>query len=247
MSEEHNLIPFIDHQLTRLAGNADYSLMFQALTVARETIIKAAPNDQWLGSVTPHDMTVAELRTQLANTERKLREMTDAEHRLSDAYIRIRELVGTINMTGPVWANTEEAVKKLVEGGRSEPVTVTLPLKFSIPSHFSDKERYTAEGVNRGIDECAVVLHAAGVKLDSSYLGSWRSGHLLKEAGIMAAGVEQFAHNQLKVAQQFEDDNRPDWAFERKISAGNALEFADRLRSGHDFGVTESNPQGPAE
>lgn len=126
MSEEHNLIPFIDHQLTRLAGNADYTMMFQALTIARETIIKAAPNDQWLGSIIPHDMTVAELRTQLANTEKKLRAMIDAEHSLSDAYIRIRELVGTINMTGPVWANTEEAVKKLVEqaAAASKPLDV---------------------------------------------------------------------------------------------------------------------------
>lgn len=138
MSEEHNLIPFIDHQLTRLAGNPDYSQMFQALTVARETIIKAAPNDQWLGSVIPHDMTVAELRTQLANTEKKLREMIDAEHRLSDAYIRIRELVGTINMTGPVWKNTEEAVKKLVE--QAAVASKPLDIKFEVKSQKIESE-----------------------------------------------------------------------------------------------------------
>lgn len=151
MSEEHNLIPFIDHQLTRLAGNSDYSQMFQALTVARETIIKAAPNDQWLGSVIPHDMTVAELRTQLANTEKKLREMIDAEHRLSDAYIRIRELVGTINMTGPVWKNTEEAVKKLVE--QAAVASKPLDIKFEVKRHkIEPEEKHDPTGASPTCD-----------------------------------------------------------------------------------------------
>lgn len=161
MSEEHNLIPFIDHQLTRLAGNADYTQMFQALTVAREAIIKAAPNDQWLGAVIPHDMTVTELRTQLANTEQKLRAMIDAEHRLSDAYIRIRELVGTINMTGPVWANTEEAVKKLVEQTAvAAPKVVTLPK--------SQRLHGNGYGYYFDMNDVYVALETAGIQFKNS-------------------------------------------------------------------------------
>lgn len=231
MSEEHNLIPFIDHQLTRLAGNQDYSLMFQALTVAREAIIKASPDVQWQAADITRSMTEAELRVELGNTQRKLREMTIAEKQLSDAYIRIRELVGTIRMTGPIWANTEEAVKKLVEGRKPEPVKVKLPLKFSIPADFSDKERHTAEGINRGIDECAAILHEAGVKVEASYLGSWRSGHLLKESSIMAEGVEQFAVSQERIATDLFNKNQASSARIRRAVAVEAMQFADKLRS----------------
>ncbi|QAX92259.1 hypothetical protein HWC07_gp007 [Pantoea phage vB_PagM_LIET2] len=59
---------------------------------------------------------VADLKEQLAKSEAKFQNMLEAEHRLSDAYIRIRELVGTINLPegSDVWQATEAAAAKLV-------------------------------------------------------------------------------------------------------------------------------------
>jgi|GEM_PF-4112428 len=58
---------------------------------------------------------VADLKEQLAKSEAKFQNMLEAEHRLSDAYIRIREIVGTINLPegADVWQATEAAAAKL--------------------------------------------------------------------------------------------------------------------------------------
>lgn len=49
---------------------------------------------------------------------------------------------------------------------------------------------------------------------------------------VRAEGVEMFAVNQRKVADQHDADNRNVWADERRISADQAVSFANQLRAG---------------
>jgi len=156
MSREPNLIDFIDHQLNKLAGNPDYTLMMQALMTARAAMTTkpcAEIKTGWplgvaggkqlmlnpIDNLPPEgtklyafDMPpvvtgenldllaahreIADLKDQLAKSEAKFQNMLEAEHRLSDAYIRIREIVGTIRLPegADVWQATEAAAAKLV-------------------------------------------------------------------------------------------------------------------------------------
>lgn len=52
--------------------------------------------------------------------------------------------------------------KRIAELEASQ-LAVKLPKKFNIPPYFTEGEKREALGVNRGIDECAVVMRSAGI------------------------------------------------------------------------------------
>ncbi|UJH95906.1 hypothetical protein [Pantoea phage Nafs113] len=105
---------------------------------------------------------IADLKDQLAKSEAKFQNMLEAEHRLSDAYIRIREIVGTINLPegADVWQATEAAAAKLV-AMTGQPVKLPEP-KHCPAEHHGSLLWHESEARNKAISECAAAIRAAG-------------------------------------------------------------------------------------